>query len=47
MKLFKIIFVLILIIILGGLVWLAFTDVPVQQSEMVIDVPNDRFFEEN
>jgi len=47
MKFFKILFLLLFVVILGGLVWLAFTDVPVRQSEMVIDIPNDRFFEEN
>lgn len=29
----------ILLIVLGGFGWLTFTDVPVQQQEMMVDVP--------
>ncbi len=36
---FKYFLLAILLIVGGGFAWLALTDVPVQQQEMVVDVP--------
>ncbi len=46
MKLFKIIFGLAALILVGGFGYFAITDVPAPQSEVIITIPNERFFNE-
>lgn len=47
MKLFKLIFSLIAIILIGGFGYFALTDIPVEQKQIVKTIPNERFFNDN
>jgi len=45
MKPLKILFVLIIAIVIGGFVWFAVTDIPVEQTNVNENIPNERFLE--
>lgn len=44
MKLVKLLFALILVTGIGGFIYLAVTDIPVEQREVTKTIPNERFF---
>lgn len=44
MKLIKFLMLILFFAFIGGFGYAAFTDVPVQQSEVTITIPNERVF---
>lgn len=44
MKIFKIIFVFLALVVTGVFGYFAVIDIPVQQQEVIQTIPNERFF---
>lgn len=46
MKILKLLFIAAFVILLGAFGYFAFVDVPVEQSMVSKEIPNERFFDE-
>lgn len=44
MKLVSFVFTAAALLLVAGFAYVAFTDIPVEQTEIVKTIPNDRFF---
>jgi len=45
MKLFKFFFIVVILLLIGGFGYVAFTDVPVPQSQVTKTIPNEQIFQ--